>query len=217
MSRIGRIEDFKRFFIGLIQGKRSEVPQEVASSLQKNMEQNRLSYKNTGKPIRISYVAPDGKMIILADGSQWAAASAFGLDQSHALIWSPSERVMVMERGNELGNVFTIRNLDMGENSRWIFQGYTEETTLTSSDEEYPNLGVVIPIKKVSGELIWLQDDSKWHMYNQALQDPGPWDRGHLVIVSRGVMENRQKRNLYQMENQSTKQLLMAIFMEYDK
>ena len=126
MAKIRMIEKFQKFFVGLFQKKYEEVPQEVVSALEKNMERNKSGYKSTGKPLRISYLDRDGKTITLSDGSSWAVAPCLGLDQNHALYWSPMDSIQVMPKGNVSGNIFTLINLGMGERSRWVFQGYAE-------------------------------------------------------------------------------------------
>lgn len=121
MANIRMIEEFQKFFARLLAPKSSQTPREVISSLQKN-----TGYRNTGGVLRISYVDHDGQEIVLSDGSRWAAAPQLGLDQSHARYWFSSERVRVLARGGGSGNIHTLVNLNSGEKSRWIFQGYRE-------------------------------------------------------------------------------------------
>jgi len=84
-----------------------------------------------------------------------------------------------------------------------------------AAEEEYANLNVDIKIKKAAGDLIWLQDDSKWQMYNPTLHDPGPWENGDVVIVTRRVAKSVSKK--YEMKNVATGKELMAIFMGHEK
>ena len=87
---------------------------------------------------------------------------------------------------------------------------------LSKSKEEYTNTDVEIRINKALGELIWLKDDSKWHMWPHLPRDPGPWEAGDTVIVTRRVKKSAE-RKLYKMENVETGKSLMAIFLGYER
>lgn len=124
MTRLGMIEKFQKFLFGSSPKEQLKVPQEVMQEIDKSLR-NKSGYKDTGKEkiYSVDLNAPDGKILVLEDGSQWSPAGKLGLDQNHALHWSPGETVSFRTSG---GNMYVLTNLDMEETSRWIFQGYVE-------------------------------------------------------------------------------------------
>ena len=121
---MARLDNFKNSSRNLIHKNNPEVPRKSFEKIDKSMR-NKSGYNDIGK-VKIYAVdlnAPDGKILVLADGSQWSPVGNFGLDQNHALNWSPGETISLRSSG---GNMYVLTNLDMDETSRWIFQGYIE-------------------------------------------------------------------------------------------
>ncbi len=84
----------------------------------------------------------------------------------------------------------------------------------SKSEEEYANTDVEIEIKDISGELFWLKDNSKWHVYPPTL-DPGPWEVRDLVIVTKAIEKSKSK--IYKMKNVKTEKILIAVSMGYEQ
>ena len=96
------------------------ILQEIAKSLRNGSGYN---YIGNVKIDSVDLNAPDGKILVLKDGSQWSPAGNLGLDQNHALHWSPGDPISLRSSG---GKMYNLTNSEAEETSRWIFQGYVE-------------------------------------------------------------------------------------------
>lgn len=124
MLKIGKIGQFQRLFKRLIQKKPPEDSQGVSKEIVKSMwKKAGYHFIRNVKIYDVDLDAPDGKILTLDDGSLWSPVEKFGLDQNHALHWSPGDPVSLRLIG---GNIFVLTNSDAEETSRWIFQGYVE-------------------------------------------------------------------------------------------
>jgi hypothetical protein len=143
----------------------------------------------------------------LNDGSEWQPLPGLGFPLS----WKIGDEVKSEKRGERF-SLWRLINKTRNQETGGVPVSVPSNIKKTlSPKEEYTNLDNEIRIKKAEGELIWLEDDSKWQMYLPALGDPGSWNIGDIVIVSRRVSKSTSK--MYQMKNIQTNKELMAIFM----
>jgi len=160
--------------------------------------------------LTINYI--DSKKMKLSDNSEWL----FWPGMEPSLSWKVDDQV---KRGAE--GKFSIKfiNITRKNEEAGVFpisaSGEIEKTLgKDGSAKEYANINTEITIKNASGELIWLQDGSKWQMYNPALGDPGSWEIGDMVIVTWRVAKSMSKT--YEMQNVKTGKALIAIFLGHE-
>ncbi len=157
----------------------------------------------------------NSEKLVLSDGSEFSDLTPYYPS------WKVDDEVKVEEKEGKFSRILckVIHKKTKQEIAAFRTQVPSNlEKRLCSNErleEEYANLDKEIRIRKASGELIWLQDDSKWQMYLPALGNPGSWDIGDTVIVSHGVSKSTSK--IYQMKNIQTNKELMAIFMGYER
>lgn len=162
--------------------------------------------------LRIKYINP--KKMILDDGSEyteltpyypsWKTGDTIVIEKKEGKFSKMLCRVINKTKNQEIAAFLTSASGDI-----------KKSLALKPSEEEYVNLDTKIRIKKASGELIWLEDDSKWQMWSHLPRDPGPWDEGHVVIVTQRILKSMSKK--YQMKNVNTERELTAMFLGYER
>jgi hypothetical protein len=152
--------------------------------------------------------------MVLSDGSEWQ----FWPGMEPPSPWKVGDKV---EKGRE--GKFSIKFINItrqkeeaGVSTVSPSGAIEKNLDLKVSKEEYPSLDVAIRITKTSGELIWLEDDSKWHMWSDLPRDPGLWEINDRVIVTRRLAKSKESKK-YQMKNVNTGKELTAMFLGYER
>jgi hypothetical protein len=166
-----------------------------------------------GEPLYIKFI--DSQKMVLSDNSEWL----FWPGMEPLSPWKIGDQISKKEKEGKF-SIYRMINITRQKQEAGVYPvGAPEDISKSlgpsGSEKEYTNLGVEIKIKKASDDLIWLEDDSKWQMYNPTLRDPGPWEVGDMVIVTRLAEKSMSKR--YQMKNLQTERSLMAVFMGYER
>lgn len=158
----------------------------------------------------------DSKKMILSDDSEWL----FWPGMEPPSRWKVGDQVDRKEKEGKF-SVTRVINITRQKQEAGVFLDSTSGDIKKSlgsmgSDEKYVNLDKEIKIKRAEGELIWLEDNSKWHMWSHLPYDPGPWEIGDKVIVTQHVAKSKDSKK-YQMKNIETGKELMAMFLGYER
>ena len=157
----------------------------------------------------------DPQKMVLDDDSEWQPLPSLEFSSS----WKIGDEIVSEKKGERFSLWRLINNTRKQETGAVPINApgdISKSLGKSGSEEEYTNLDKEIKIKKASGELIWLKDDSKWQMYNPTPWDPGLWEVGGAVIVTQRAKKSMESK-LYQMENVETRKSLMAIFLGYER
>lgn len=168
-----------------------------------------------GEPLYIKSI--DSQKMELSDDSEWQPLP--GLE--FPLSWKIGDKITHHSKEGRFASVLRriineTKNEETGAIPIKALDDLRKSLGKNASEEDYPNLDVEIKIKKAESDLIWLQDDSKWHMWSHLPRDPGAWEVGDRVIVTRHITKSKESK-LYQMENVQTKKTLMALFLGYER
>lgn len=159
---------------------------------------------------QLSISSIDSKKLILSNGSEYS-------DLTPAYrSWKAGDRITVKKKDGFFSKILhrlinETRNQEAVAFLVFVPGDLKKRLEVAPPGGLYPNIEVELLIKDVSGESIRLEDNSRWHMYAPALDDPGPWEVGQRVVVTQPLSKSRSKK--YQMKNMETEKELLAFFL----
>jgi len=165
------------------------------------------------EPLYIKDISPE--RIVLSDNSIYQFWPGMEPQSS----WESGDRI---EKSEKEGRIKIFRFINITKQKQEAGGIPVNNPELSKSNgpdvpaDVYSNLDSEIRIKRAEGELIWLEDNSKWQMYNPALASHGDWNAGDTVIVTQRMVKSKDSKR-YEMKNLATGKELISIYLGYEK